>query len=125
MGRRELAAIVVCATLWVVAAGGWVGYLASERVLMGDLYCPIAPDSSDYGEATWGWFPPGVTCAWEGVTYNGTEHVLVEGPPFGRVATGGVLLAWAGTLGALVWSARTSRSSEDDAVPSHAAAVGP
>lgn len=116
MRGRRFTALVVCAALWSAAVGGWVGLLAMERVLMGDLSCPISHEVSEYGEATWGWLPPGVTCTWRGVSYNGSETVVVENPPVSRLGIAGALLAWGATIVALGWSTRSrNRSSGEPA----------
>lgn len=118
MRGGRFAALAVCATLWMAAAGGWVGLLAVERVFMGDLSCPMSQDISEYGEATWSWFPPGVTCTWRDVSFRGSEHVVVEEPPIARLGIAGALLAWGGTIVALGWTTRpthTARRAPADA----------
>lgn len=114
MGRGGRLAILAALVFCGLCIAGWVGYLTLERGLMSDISCPISPESSNYGEATWSWVAPGVTCTWRGVSYNGTEYVLVRNPPLSRTVLSVVLLAWAVSLSLLAWTCRRQRSPSGD-----------
>jgi drug/metabolite transporter (DMT)-like permease len=109
MNRERGAAIIAGFVLWALCSASYAGYLTLERGLMHDTSCPFTEASSNYGEATWSWFPPGLTCTWRGVSYNGSEYVFVQSPPPSRAVLGVVLLAWAGTLAAVAWTSRRVR----------------
>lgn len=106
--------VIAGLALWAVCCAAWAGYVTLERALVSDTSCPFTAGSSNYGEATWSWLPPGVTCTWRGVDFNGTEYVLVQSPPPSRAILGGVLLAWGGTLAAVAWTSRPQRSPKGD-----------
>ena len=115
MGRGRIVAITACFVLWALCCAGYGGYLMLERGLMGWTSCPLAEGSSEYGEATWSWLPPGVTCTWRGVSSNGSgEYVLVQSPPPSRAVLGAVLLAWGGTLAVVAWASRPASSESGD-----------
>jgi hypothetical protein len=114
MRRSRRVAVVAGFVVCALCITGWAGYLTLERGLMSDTSCPISSDSSNYGEATWSWVGPGVTCTWRGVSYNGTEYILVQKPPLSRAVLSVVLLAWTATLGAVAWTSRRPRSPNVD-----------
>ncbi len=86
--------VVVATSLWLCITAGWVGALAFERETVGTTSCPLAPGSSTYGEASWGWLPPGTTCTWTFTESIGGVGQLERTPPPGRILTAVVLLLW-------------------------------
>jgi len=63
--RRGSVVLVVAIGLWAVTTVGWLGLIAVERAFKSDMTCDLVEGGSDYGDATWSWFPPGSppTCA--------------------------------------------------------------
>ena len=72
-----------------------------ERDTIGTTSCPLAPGSSTFGEASWGWLPPGKTCTWTFTEGVGDVMRLERTPPPARILTAVVLLLWGLTLLAL------------------------
>mgnify|MGYP003117068471 CR=1 FL=1 len=103
--------LAVAGALWALTTVGWLGLMAADRALMSDTSCVLVEYGSDYGEATWSWFPPGVTCTWD-LRPRGLDLVITEEPPFARVGTGLVLGLWGATLGALAtWRTLPARAA--------------
>jgi hypothetical protein len=96
--RLRLNGLAVAAiAIWALALTAWVGLLAAERVLVSPSDCPLVEGSSDYGEASWSWYPPGVTCTWD-LRPRGVDLVITREPPTARVGIALVLLLWGATL---------------------------
>ena len=91
-------AVVLAGSLWFCITVGWVGALVFERDQVGTTSCPLVPGSSTYGEATWGWLPPGTTCTWTFTESIGGGKQLERTPPPGRILIAAVLLAWGLTI---------------------------
>lgn len=97
--------------LWTLLALGLIGTLALDRLTYGPLGCPIAPEVSTYGKASWDWFPPGLRCTF-GPALTGTGEARVDKPSAWRgVAI--VMLAGGGlVLVGLSRSTRLERTSD-------------
>ena len=92
-------AVVVAGALWLCVTVGWAGALMVERNEVATTFgCPLVPGSSTYGEASWGWLPPGKTCTWTFTESIGDVTQLERTPPAGRVFTAVVLLLWGLTI---------------------------
>lgn len=89
---------MTAASLWFSVTFLWVGSLLYERDTIGTTSCPLAPGSSTFGEATWGWLPPGTTCTWTFSESVGDVVGLKRTPPPARTLTAIVLLLWGVSL---------------------------
>lgn len=99
-GRRPI--VAAAAVVWGLLLLAWIARLAAEA-WTGSLGCELTPGGSVFGTASWGWFPPGVTCTYplaDGAT-------AVEGPPGLRWAIVTVLVL--GGLGLLATRSASHR----------------
>jgi hypothetical protein len=79
--------------VWALALLVWIGLLAAEWYLTGDVACPLDPNSSVYGTAQWSWLPPGRTCTWQ--LPAGTH---IDGAPTARLGTLLLFALWGASL---------------------------
>ena len=74
----------------------WLAFLLVEAAVLSDpVACDLQPGRSIFGAASWGAFPPGVTCTWTDLPVSagtGVDHV--DSPPPARLALTAVLVAW-------------------------------
>ena len=63
---------------------GWV----VSAVYSGDTACEFTPGSSNYGEASVSWLPPGRTCTYQDATDPGQPHV--DSPDWSRFLVLGI-----------------------------------
>lgn len=99
--RTKRIMLVVATLVWLQALVWFSVLLAADAVFSrSDLHCPINRDESTYGEASWGWSPPGLRCTF-GPELTGTGEARVDGPSELRsvaivaVLVAGVSLAYA------------------------------
>lgn len=59
---------------WIVVSGVVLVSFAVQRTGM-EVACPPHPAYSSYGDARWGWWPPGISC-----TYTTTSGVATHAP---------------------------------------------
>jgi len=105
--------VVVATSLWLCITVGWVGALMYKRDTVGPTSCPLAPGSSTYGEASWGWLPPGTTCTWTFTEAIGDVGQLERTPSPSRILTALVLLLWGLSLLVLGSATRARPSSRE------------
>lgn len=104
--RRGSVVLVVAIGLWAVTTVGWLGLIAVERAFKSDMTCDLVEGGSDYGDATWSWFPPGVSCTWD-LQPRGVDLVITEDPPAARVGMALVLVLWGASLAGLAMRRRS------------------
>jgi hypothetical protein len=72
--RAAGAVLTVVLVAWVVVTGVVLVAFAVQRTGM-EVACPPHPAYSSYGDAHWGWWPPGISC-----TYTTTSGVVTHAP---------------------------------------------
>jgi hypothetical protein len=98
--------------VWMLATLGWIGLLTAERLLMGATSCEYQGVDSIYGEASWSWAPPGVTCTYD-LSIDGRAVEVVEDPPVARIGTAVVLVLWGASNVAFAVAALPRRAAAD------------
>jgi hypothetical protein len=86
---------LVLAVAWVVT--GMVGALAvSAALYLDDTLCEHETGDSDFGDASWSWWPLGIRCTWTEPSNLVTDH---EDPSWGPTALTALYLATGVGLG--------------------------
>lgn len=95
MRKRIGRVVVVSLGLWLLCLVAFVGHLA-VRQFLGDLGCEQPSGSSNYGYASWTWWPPGTSCRYDAETVPGygrvTAHTEQPSPLGSAVAV--ALVVW-------------------------------
>jgi hypothetical protein len=99
--------------LWLASVIVWVALLAVDAA----FGCPeFTPGSSDYGQTSWEWLPPGNKCVYDVsqryVSYDGPE-VHTDDPPFARYGILGLLILWPAATAAVVYASRRDYSEAE------------
>lgn len=78
MGAVRRWTFILLSVGWLLT--GLVGALAVSFALFADdLWCEHETGDSDFGDATWSWWPLGIECTWTEPSNTVTDH---EGPPW-------------------------------------------
>jgi hypothetical protein len=98
--------IILLAVGWVLT--GVVGALAVATFHDDELWCEHETGDSDFGDASWSWWPLGIECTWTEPTNLVTDH---EDSPWGPTVFTALYLTVGAALVSEVRSQRRRRGN--------------
>ncbi|MFI6095737.1 hypothetical protein ACIA8G_09300 [Lentzea sp. NPDC051213] len=97
--------LVIIGGVGLLAVVGW--WVLTALLGGGPTACDLG-DRSIFGQASWGWFPPGYTCTWDGPAVTGDPAFpdIVRGPSLVPVVLAVLAVLWPLSIAAVLRNRR-------------------